>query len=511
MTQLSKADCLARPMSVRAKIQMAAGVVEALAEFGRQKISYCYWKSATKLESALCGDGDIDILVARTDQNRAQAILLSRDFKFFPSVGDREAPAVFTYLCYDEPSGRLLHIHLHLRLVVGGPLAKNWHLPWEDTVLSRAAPHAYLPVRQVDSACEALLLLTRNCLELGGWDPVSIRRGAAKRKEFDDARLELASRVECGDLRRLAAGFLSDDVADMVVDSLFSDQSAAWRAPLARAIRRHLSTGGSSYNGPEARLRSVGRSIVWVAGRLNKAIVHAPRPWHRRPAGGGIVVAFVGVDGSGKSTLIAALKDWLGIKVDVLPIYFGTGDGRPSLYLRPLKWLMPLATWMLGRKPRVASHGKASAGPPSLAYSILLAVWAIAVAADKRVKLTATWRAANRGLVVLADRYPQNESKNFNDGPLLERVPAVPEWLRHRELGVYQLAHRLPPDLVLKLMAPSETLAAREPAMDITVISRRLDALAGLAFGNAEVVCIDVDRPLDEVIRSVKRAIWQCL
>ena len=128
------------------------------------------------------------------------------------------------------------------------------------------------------------------------------------------------------------------------------------------------------------------------------------------------MVAIIGVDGSGKSTSVATMRAWLGAKIDVVPIYFGTGDGRPSLLLRPFKLTMPLIRRLLkGKpKPKVASHGKLSGPAPGLLYSMLMMVWAVAVAVDKRKKLLAARRGTNRGLIVLTDRFPQNQIVGFD-------------------------------------------------------------------------------------------------
>src|SRR6266550_3371064 len=77
-----------------------------------------------------------------------------------------------------------------------------------------------------------------------------------------------------------------------------------------------------------------------------------------RAPGGGCVAAVIGVDGSGKSTVVAAIRAWLGQEIDVVPIYFGTGSGRPSLLLWPFKLMVPLITLLLRTKPQGASHGK---------------------------------------------------------------------------------------------------------------------------------------------------------
>jgi hypothetical protein len=138
------------------------------------------------------------------------------------------------------------------------------------------------------------------------------------------------------------------------------------------------------------------------------------------------VIAIVGVDGSGKTTVAAAIRAWLGSEVDVVPIYFGTGEGRPSALLRPFKTMVPLVRRIIRHKPKGASHGNVSDRPPSLLYGLLMTVWATVVACEKRNKLLAARRGAQRGLMVVTDRYPQNEIAAFNDGPLLTRLTGVP-------------------------------------------------------------------------------------
>ena len=174
---------------------------------------------------------------------------------------------------------------------------------------------------------------------------------------------------------------------------------------------------------------------------------------------------------------------------------------------------MPLATAALGRKskPRCASHGRSSGPPPGALYGVLLTVWAAAVAMDKRQKLVAARRGINRGLIVLADRFPQSQILGFNDGPLLARLTAAPGWLRRFEAAAYLLARRLPPDLVIKLMVTPETVARREPNMDPAVIRERIAAIQRLEFPGARVVCVDAEQPLREVVRAVKREIWRLI
>jgi hypothetical protein len=114
-------------------------------------------------------------------------------------------------------------------------------------------------------------------------------------------------------------------------------------------------------------------------------------------------------------------------------------------------------------------------------------------------------------LIVLADRYPQDEIQDFNDGPLLPRLSWAPRWLRRFEAGAYALSRRLPPDLVIKLEVAPETAARREQDMDPAVIQRRIAAVGRLTFRSARVVSIRADRPLAEVTRAIKSEIWRLL
>jgi thymidylate kinase len=485
-------------------------LMAVLSDFGRQTISYCYWKSSRRIQSVLAGEADLDLLIARQDQHRAEEILLRRGFKLFPSVALRDHPAILSYLGYDEPSGRLVHLHLHFRLVVGERLHKNYRIPWEADILTRAVPHPTLPVMMLDPASEAVLLGVRACLELHRLDPVTRRGWRNTLTRFEADRKQLAEAIDRAQLTRRACQLLGDGLGAMLADSIHGEGSLEENDRLRPAMRKHFAPY-RTYNTPEARLRSALRAIHWAAGGLNRFYLHLPRPWARRAPGGGCVVALIGIDGSGKTTVTTTIRAWLGSEIDVMPVYFGTGGGRPSLLLRPFKLMVPLATLLLKVKPRGSSHGKVSKDAPGWLYSLLLMIWAAVAAREKRTKLLAASRGASRGLVVVTDRYPQNEIPGFNDGPLLTRLARAPSWFRKWEASTYALAQRLPPDLVIKLIVTPETIARRETDMDSTVIEKRIEVIPRLAFSGARVVSINAEQPLADVIRAVKQEIWQML
>ncbi len=194
-----------------------------------------------------------------------------------------------------------------------------------------------------------------------------------------------------------------------------------------------------------------------------------------------------------------------------MPVYLGTGNGRASLLLLPLKLMVPLATKLVGARPKEASDGKVSGRRRGVLYTTLLTVWATVVAIEKRGKLISAHRGADRGVLVLTDRYPQDEILDFNEAPMLARLNNVPAWLRRFEANAYAPARRLPPDLVVKLIVSQATAERREPELSPTVIERRLEAVKKLKFAGATVVSIDAEQPLERVSLAIKREVWRIL
>jgi hypothetical protein len=493
-----------------AELLVPVVLLMVLSHFHHHDISYCYWKSSRRLRHVVAGEADMDLLVARKDQHRAEMILSERGFKRFPTVASRDHPPIVSFLGYDEAGGRLIHLHLHFRLIIGERLLKNYCIPWEEALLARAIVHPTVRVRILDPATEGLLLMVRACLEMRRSDPITLRDWQETKRKFALDRADLTTRIDRTTFCNRATELLPADVSEMLVQAFYDERSLEHHRRLRRRLQDHLAPY-RTYNSLEARLRSIGRTIPWVAGSMNKRFFHFPRSWNRRVPGGGWLIAVVGIDGSGKTTIVAAIRAWLAPEVDVLPIYFGTGDGRPSLLLWPLKPLALLFTRIFKTRPKGASHGTISTRSPGRLYAVLLMAWSIVVAMEKRIKVLAARRGANRGLIVLADRYPQNEILGFNDGPLLPRLIGVPHWLRRFEAETYALTHRLHPDLVIKLEVTPETAARREPTMHPTVIRERIEAIPRLAFPGAKVVCVDAEQPLADVIGTVKREVWRLL
>jgi hypothetical protein len=485
-------------------------LIELLTSLQSEAIPYCYWKSSLKVERALAGESDLDLLVGRNRRERAIDILRAHGFKLWPDTPGRDHPAVMSFLGYEESADAIRHVHVHFRLVVGHSLLKNYRLPVEERIISRSVLHPRIPIRVLDPADEALLLIIRKSLELRRTDPIALWSWPELRQKYADALGDVAKRVDADSLKQRASELFSGELANAIGEILGPSAARPSKTRLRAAIARELSAY-RMYGGFEATARTAGRCALFVVGAINERFIGAPWAARRRAPGGGVLISFVGVDGSGKSTQVAEVRKWLGLEIDVLAYYFGSGDGRASLVFRPFKAVAGRIAARIRVKPKGASHGKISDRPPGPVYSTLFAIWALAVALDKRVKLIAAQRAIARGFVVVTDRYPQNEIAQFNDGPLLHRLERAPAWLSRLERSIYVTAQRAPPDLVIKLHVGPTTVTRREPDMSPEIVLQRIEWLKELKFPGARIESIDATRPLAEVKRLAKRAIWEIL
>jgi thymidylate kinase len=498
---------LRAPAAETGVLSVYARLIDALARAG---VAWCYWKSSRRTAEALAGKTDLDILVGRASQHEARRVLLECGFRLFLPVADRADLTVECYLAHDEPSGQIAHVDLHTRLTLGGALLRTHWLPWEDALIRRAGPSADSGLPLLDPVSEAVLLVVRSSLELRWFGPIMARKWSLATRKFALDRALLASRVEREAVRARAEELLGARIAAPLAEALFDPRPLQKQHDLRRRVRQTVArfrTCGVL----EAVLRGWWRGLRVAADALNRQLLHWPHPWNRRVRGGGAIVAVIGVDGAGKSTLVRGLREWLQSEVDVLPLYFGSGDGRPSWFLAPLKALLPLASLLVARKPRGSSRGELTDAAPSLGYALLLAIWATVLAVEKRAKLRAARQAARRGMVVITDRFPQDEIPDFNDGPLLPRLGYAPRWLRAFEASCYALAREVRPDLVIKLVAPPELIASREATMDPHVIQSRTAAVGRLMLGGAGITTISASQPVAEVVRIASIAVWRSL
>lgn len=512
MNQLSNSPLSSREPEV--ETEAGLGVIRLLLRSLHQaEVLYCHWKSNEHLSASMQGLTDLDVLVDRRHHDRMQLALADAGFRPFRATALAGYPAVEDHLAIDEATGRLVHLHLHYRLTLGQKHLKGYRLPWEADILATRRRADEYDIQVVSPEAELLLLVVRDALKRRLRTGVAARIGVrSKKDDFGREFAWLAERADHETVVSLGRRLIGPEVEGPLTGLINGRARNEDRRIFARAVRPALRKC-QTYGSVTAAILAFAREIVWMVGGLSRKKFHWPVPLRRVTPRGGIVVAFLGSDGSGKSSLSADAVSWLGGKLDVVPIYFGSGDGPGSLLRLP----MQLTRRVLQRGGIGGSSGSGNqAGWRGSLRTVALVPWALSLSLEKRTKHQRMIRARNRGLVVICDRYPQDQTKGFNDGLLLSKL-STSRWrvlraLASWEAHPYSEAHWHPPDLVIKLLASPHVALSRRPDMSIHEIERRIGAVRDMNFpATTSVVEIDADRPLEDVVRAVRRLIWQAL
>src|SRR5439155_1541894 len=137
------------------------------------RLSYRHWKGNARLQEAVVGLRDLDILVDRDGALALSEILATVGFKRLASSPWETVPALEDYLALDSDTGRLVHLHLHYRLTVGDSFLSGYRLPWEALVLSTRHFDTTMAMYVADPHIELVLLIARQAIRLGPIDRIA--------------------------------------------------------------------------------------------------------------------------------------------------------------------------------------------------------------------------------------------------------------------------------------------------------------------------------------------------
>jgi len=245
-------------------------------------------------------------------------------------------------------------------------------------------------------------------------------------------------------------------------------------------------------------------------------ILHRPVLSKRINPRGGLVVAVIGADGSGKSTITENLRKTFEVKLDVFKIYFGRGDGKAS---ESRRLLTSFKVMYRNTKTGKGLNGQkcSSVKKDGFFRTLHKTMEALFVAQEKRQNLKFMERAKRKGALVICDRFPQNQIMGYNDGPLLHKLQdsknPVLRSVGKIESVVYQESENHPADILFKLIAEADVVEKRKPGeTSIEKLRSKIDGIKSLQFKNdCKVVTVDAAKPLEEVLYLIRKEIWNML
>lgn len=219
------------------------------------------------------------------------------------------------------------------------------------------------------------------------------------------------------------------------------------------------------------------------------------------------IIAIIGCDGSGKTTICHELEQWLNSIHPTKLCHLGrqTGNIRRRLIKLPY----------IGRKldkniAKTNKKAKSSDGPNGW-----VAIGIFIMSLRRVYRFYKMLRLRKKGFYILTDRFPQLSVIGGLDGPDLTTknpINRTTQILTKLERILYKWMIKHTPDLVIRLNVTLETAQKRKPDHRVESLIKKIDTLQQLTYHGAPIVDIDNnDKPLETTLQEAKTAIVKIL
>ena len=475
-------------------------------------IRYSHWKSNIQIDKSLEGEEDLDFFVDQKTEPEMMKALADLDFKPAKIKFGPEPSCVTHHYGLDPITGKLVHVHLFSALLTGESFVKSHRLPFDEMLLTDCDRVG--PVAMVSKSAELIIFTLRTFIKYGSLPDIQrlVRKPESVREELMWLLDNGADVDKSLALLETYCPAIDEPLFLGCIQAIKDNHSLRKRIRLARKVRRRLRPYAEySFF---TRLFAYGQ-LFWaqVRRRLNGKIRN------KTLRSGGVVIAIVGADATGKSTMVSETKKWLGKVFAVRQVHVGKPPG--TLLTSPINLILPLASKLLPRLRHSQVKASRDAGAPAKkSTSLLYAFRAVSLAWDRRRLLQKVMRARAQGDIIICDRFP-TETTGAMDSPRLEERTnksglnaSLFNALVRRERKLYETMPA--PDIVLKLTVSLEVAKQRnasrgEQDAEDYLEARHRNKKEWVKDGTRFAHTIDTDLPLADTILNVKKAVWESL
>jgi thymidylate kinase len=229
------------------------------------------------------------------------------------------------------------------------------------------------------------------------------------------------------------------------------------------------------------------------------------------PGGMAPLIAIIGSDGSGKSTVCDHMLEWVGRYGPAGRAHLGKQSGNIGRALGQL----PLVGAAMDRLIRRKVDGVNDRVKHDLQPTLLPALVISAFTLRRRHRFNRMLALRRQGLIVITDRFPQVEIPGAYDGPAFPDTASggsrlVVALARHEHATFEWMAsHR--PDLVLRLNVDLDTACRRKPDHRREALAAKIAVTPLLKYSGAPIVDIDASQSLELVFRDAEAAVAQLM
>ena len=492
-------------------------------QWNSNSLLYIHWKGNDHLIEGLNGETDLDVLLSKSDKKLGCDILKNLGFiRFYSQFGCRFLD-VEDWVGFDEETGRLIHLHLHYSLISGHTGLKEYELPWTEEALKTRIQDPSTGVFIIDPNLELIALYTRLVLKSSNREIKAARNGKYKISEhFNKEIIYIKKKVDWNVVADIARRYYKDKSSEFIkianTETLSSDNFNELFKIVSETMKNSL-----RYNNLSLPFRKFYFSITVTArGLMRKYFkilfitrkVQCPKD--------SFSIAFIGQDGSGKSTLTMEIEKWLTWKIDANRFYLGSGEHYTSTLKRITSLIARLRE---NNKNKIEKTDKSSGDKLPKKRKKNLTNFIIAIIRSK-IQLDIAKKAyktvcksekyRKNGGIPLFDRFPQTQFEGIYDGPKIADYylsTGLDYWLirimAKREEKYIKRIQEYQPGLIFKLILSPEESIRRKPFEDIDIVRRKHLITEQLKFPNSTVFLVDANQEYNQEVIYIKNQIWK--
>lgn len=468
-------------------------------------ISYCHWKSNDKLDKMLSGYDDLDLLVAESDRKRFEDFIFSIGFKQTREPWHNHTPHVFHYFALDEISGEHVHLHVYYRLITGGSIKKNLYLPFEQMFFESVKLNGIVKIPAPET--ELIFLVCRKMIE--HLSVIELRLLNADYKSILGELKWLIEQTDRNKVAELLSVWIKDLAPDLFFecfDSLVEKKSLSTRLSLAIKMNKIF----KKWRIQNTLLVEINRFIIY-AYLVIKVRVSSTDRKERWLKSGGKIIAFIGPEASGKSTLSKDISKWLGERFDTVNVHCGKPPAAVLTFIpkNAIKIYVKLKTFF---RKKHSNDSQSKKLQDREALNVPRPIVCL-IDAYERYKLTCKMKKyADKGTTIVTDRYPSTDYDAI-DGPKIEGSGGLRLLMAKMEKWLY--FHSPKPDLVIKVNVPLEVTLKRnstrpnpEPE---SFLRMRYEKVKNVTFANIDLIEICNTGDYNESLNNVKKHVYDTL
>jgi thymidylate kinase len=475
-------------------------------QLNNEKVNYCHWKSNAMISRSESGENDLDLLISHADRHKFSEILARLSFIQADENPIYRLPGVLNYYGHDQQSGRIIHVHAHYQLILGHDFTKNYHIPIEEPYISSSSCNNLFNIPQPEF--ELIILVIRLILKHSTWDTIILGHGKlspSERYELDYL-LERISTAKMYEILENYLPYIEPDVFASCLESLSTSSSSIHRIRIGQQMLKCVDAGARRPQIMDSILKFYRRIELPFQRRILK------RGNKRQILNGGLLIAVVGGDGAGKTTVVNEISHWLSDDFKIHRFHMGKPDWSILTYL--IRGVIKIGR-TLGFYPFLSSEIRYTNDPDLLVFpGYPWLIREICTARDRYITYKKARRLATNGELVILDRFPLSQIK-FMDGPQAARMTGSVSKRRMVKLLIkmeedYYKKISLP-DLIIVLLADPNIAARRKTDEREDEVRARSTEIWEIDWSQIPVQIIDANQTKENVLLEAKKNIWSHL